>query len=237
MLTETAESRLAGPLALDVTPDDAPTLAPSPSPPRPTPASAVPAPVADPPLLPLANSPGTDSSTLRLTRAMARGDSDAVSTFYEANFERALAIARSATGRDESFCLDVVQDAMVKIARCTKPISDYATLMCWMARVVRTSALDTLRREARRSRRERAHASTHPALSTINLVPSDRAELLARTLDQITPDDRALLGLRFIDDRTLEHVAAAVGSTGPAVHGRIRRLLARLRAAAHGDTP
>jgi hypothetical protein len=48
-------------------------------------------------------------NTARLTRAIARGDRDALATFYNAWFDRSYAAARRLTGRDESFCLDVVR--------------------------------------------------------------------------------------------------------------------------------
>ena len=46
-------------------------------------------------------------------------------------------------------------------------------------------------------------------------------------------DDRRLLALRFEGGRTLDEVGEELGIGGNAAHGRIRRLLGRLRSAGH----
>ena len=70
---------------------------------------------------------GVDQREIKtLTGAIAAGDTDAFSRFYRARFDQMLAEAVRATGRDESFCLDVVQDAMMRVIRSMKPMSSGA---------------------------------------------------------------------------------------------------------------
>lgn len=168
-----------------------------------------------------------------LTRAIARGDEAAFERFYNDWFEPAYAIARALTRRDESFCLDVVQDAMLKAAKSMKPIDTHDQLAAWMRRVVHTAALDRLRAERRRLARERdAHAQPGP------LAPlDDRIAWIRAELAKLPPEERSLLAMRFGRDKTLETTAAAHTLTPGAAHGRIRRILARLRDAAGGDSP
>ena len=64
-----------------------------------------------------AATPACVTPTAPLTALIARGDERAFATFYELWFDRALALARSISRRDESFCLDVVQDCMLRVVR------------------------------------------------------------------------------------------------------------------------
>ncbi|QKK08214.1 MAG: hypothetical protein HND58_08515 [Planctomycetota bacterium] len=92
-----------------------------------------------------------------------RGDTAAFGTIYERWFDRALSAAHRLTGRDESFCLDVVQDAMLRAARRLPALPHEAALGAWLCRAVHRAALDRLRAEKRRAARERSSAGqVHP---------------------------------------------------------------------------
>ena len=69
-----------------------------------------------------------------LTGAIARGDTVAFGEFYEVWFDRAFSMARSVSKRDESFCLDVVQDTMMRAVKYMKPMPSEKALTNWMAR-------------------------------------------------------------------------------------------------------
>ena len=163
--------------------------------------------------------------TAHLTPAVSRGDAAAMAEFYSAWFDRAFGLARTITRRDESFCLDVVQEAMLRVARKLKPMASEGDVRRWMARIVHTSALDLLRRESRRAARERAtvlHAPPEPDLA-------ERVEWLRAQIADMPARDAGLLRLRFWEDRTLDAAGERAGMTGGAAHGRIRRVLSRLR--------
>lgn len=167
-----------------------------------------------------------------LTHAIARGDERAFERFYTDWFDTAYAMARAITRRDESFCLDVVQDAMLKAARSMKPIDTQEQLTAWMRRVVHTSALDRLRAQRRRLERERAAAERASAA-----IPEldERIEWVRAELVKLPAEERSLLWMRFGRSRTIEQTATAHAMTPGATHGRVRRALARLRDAAGGD--
>jgi len=57
-----------------------------------------------------------------LSSAMAAGDSRAVDAFYRQYFDWMYAQARRVTRRDESFCLDVVQDAVLRVMRTVRAV-------------------------------------------------------------------------------------------------------------------
>lgn len=173
--------------------------------------------------------------TAPLTAPIARGDERAFAAFYEQWFDRALALARSFSRRDETFCLDVVQDCMLRVVRAMRPLGSESAVNAWMAKTVLTTTLDHLRRETRRTRRERRAAPPEAALDAdprLAAEASERQAWLHDRLAELPVDDRQLLVERFADDQTLAQAGAALGITGNAAHGRIRRLVTRLRAAA-----
>lgn len=176
-----------------------------------------------------------DARARRLTAAMARGDRAALGEFYELRFDWAFTLARSLTARDESFCLDVVQDAMLRIVRSVRPMRSERDLDRWLNRVVHTAALDLLRRESRRVAREARRADHRQESVALRAEIADRIEWVRARLAELPSADRWLVWLRLGRGVTLEEAGRAAGVTGDAAHGRIRRSIARLRAA--GENP
>jgi RNA polymerase sigma factor (sigma-70 family) len=137
--------------------------------------------------------------------------------------------ARQLTGRDEAFCLDVVQEAMMKAARAMPVMASEAALARWLCRVVHRAALDQLRRERRRAARERGRGAAPPGADGDVL---ERIDWLRERVRSLSAEDRSVLASRFARDRSLEQIGMELGTTGDAAHGKVRRVLARLRKAA-----
>jgi RNA polymerase sigma factor (sigma-70 family) len=164
-------------------------------------------------------------SGAKLSARIARGDREALGEFYEQWFDRMYAMARRLTGKDEAFCLDVVQEAMLRVARSMKPMATDEDVQRWMMRIVHTSALDMLRREARRAEH---HNRVPNATQAREDDHDEQIEWVRAQLAALPPEERRLMWLRFELGRTLASAGAAAGMTGDAAHGRIRRVLARL---------
>jgi RNA polymerase sigma factor (sigma-70 family) len=165
-----------------------------------------------------------------LVARLAAGDADALAAFYESWFDHAYALARAITRRDESFCLDVVQDSFVRVIRGRHTLArivDDDHLARWMSHVVHASALDALKIEARRVLRERVAGDAAVRRQRHGLA--DEIESIAHVLDSVSPSDRALLRLRFGSELTLRAAGEALGLTTFSAHARIRRLLRKLR--------
>lgn len=165
----------------------------------------------------------------RLTAAIAAGDADAFSILYTARFPLIYAVVRRATGLSEPDCLDITQEALLRMIRRMKVTDDPQALDAWLARVARTTAYDHLRAERRRRAREAAASRTRPESSPAaqsRLAEIDEA--LTRCRAALTPldADRAeLLRLRFGRAMTLDTLARAVGLNTGAAHGRVERAL------------
>ncbi len=180
-----------------------------------------------------------DFNVHRTTSAMARGDPNATEIFYKAWFDRSYSMVRFLSKRDESFCLDVVQDAMIKIVRSVRPFDDADALKKWVARIMYTTTVDSLRREVRRKHHERAaaefrrNAAAGPdALERLEI--EERIEWLESRIRELPDEEKKLLFHRYRLGKTLGAAGKALGITGDAAYGRIRRLLERLRSSSTG---
>jgi RNA polymerase sigma factor (sigma-70 family) len=168
-----------------------------------------------------------DDPTRQLTGAIASGDTEAFARFYRRWVDRMYEEAHRATGRDESFCLDVVHDAMLRVMKSIKPMDSEAALWGWLRLVVRSCAFDRLRREVRRRKRERAESAGPAADSRDDLA--ERLAWLRTELAQLDEREVALLTMRHRFGWTLRHIGSAAGLKSGAVDGRLRRTLSALR--------
>ncbi len=167
-----------------------------------------------------------EDDTRRLTAAMAAGDAAAVDRFYRRYFPFLLAAARRATGRDESFCLDVVQDATLRIVRAVRPADTEPQLRAWARLVVQTAALDRLRRDRRRAGREAAAVGPDCGPEPAD---HDRLAWVRAEVARLDPELARMVEWRYEHGWTLRRIAARLGLTVGTVDGRLRRALADLR--------
>lgn len=167
-----------------------------------------------------------------LTAAMAAGDTRAVEVFYRRNFDSLYAHARRFTGRDEAFCMDVVQEAVLRIIRNVRPARTEAQLSAWLRLVVQTAAYDLIRQETRRHRRELV-ACVDTSQSDDSMSPEqgdqERLEWLRSEISSFDEQLVKMLDLRFDKRWTLARIAQAMGLSLGTVDGRLRRALAELR--------
>lgn len=170
----------------------------------------------------------------RLTAAIAAGDADAFSTLYTARFPLIYSVVRRATGLSEPDCLDITQEACLRMIRRMKVTDDPQALDAWLARVARTSAYDHLRAMRRRRARElRAARPDSQPDARRRLVEAESAlAQAARALAPLEEGRAELLRLRFGRSMTLQSLANAVGLNTGAAHGRIERAVRDAAAAA-----
>ena len=162
------------------------------------------------------------------TAAIASGNTEAFARFFRERFDAMYAEARRATGRDESFCLDVVQDAMIRTIRSMKPMDTEQHLYAWLRAVVQSCAYDRLRKEARRKRWERAAAEGRNVAS-VDKGLDERLEWLRQELVGMDAPGIRLLIMRYRLGWTLQRIGSVLGLKPGAVDGRLGRLVAGLR--------
>jgi len=169
------------------------------------------------------------SATEELTRALAAGQEDAVELFHRRYFDWLVAQARRATRRDESFCLDVVQDAMLRIIRTVRTVSDEVRFRAWLRLVVQTTAWDRLRSERRRQQRELAAVAARAGDDRDPPADQEQIEWLKEQIERIDPQTARMLELRFHERWTLAKIGALFGLSIGTIDWRLRKALGELR--------
>lgn len=159
-----------------------------------------------------------------LCRAIRAGDAAAFTHFYERHFDLLFAMTRTFTRRDESYCLDIVHDTMLRVIRSIPELSTWNEVHAWLRRTMISCVIDRARKDARRERRE-----AHTALSEIDATPHAELAWLRERLSELSADDQALIVLRFGRGATLESIATLERTTLGTIQGRIRRALAKIR--------
>ena len=172
-----------------------------------------------------------------LTAAIAAGDTEAFTRFYHEWFDSMLAEARRATRRDESFCLDIVQDALMRVIRAIKPMNSTDDVRRWLRVVVQTCAYDLLRRESRRRRLELEAAQGRSVAPAAAEDPRPRLEWIERQLRSLDDRQVQLLLMRHRFGWTLRQIGEALGRKPGAIDSRLKRLLASLRRRALRGAP
>jgi RNA polymerase sigma factor (sigma-70 family) len=166
---------------------------------------------------------------LELTTAIASGDTEAFGRFYDRYFDAAYGLARRVSGRDEAFCLDIVQEAMLRVVKHMRPLPDEDALFRWLAAVVRSTVYDVLRAEIRRKRREAWRGKEHAQRESGDADTLRQIAWIRGELANLDPEDAWLLVMRHRCGWTLSRIGEALGLGTTTVDRRIRRLSAKLK--------
>lgn len=174
---------------------------------------------------PHAEPAAADIEAAGLCASIRNGDSAAFERLFDDWFDRAVKQAGAFSGRDEAFCSDAVQEAFVRVIRGLPALTTKAALDAWLSKAVRSAVIDALRSEVSRTQREaRTRDGVGSAASS-----HDAAQLEAR-IDLLNDEDRSLVVGRFGWGLSLDRLGRLAGLSADAVHGRIRRALAVMRA-------
>ena len=180
-----------------------------------------------------------EHDTQQLTERIAAGDPEAFAAFYREWFEFMEHLAgrvasRATTPNDESFRLDVVHDAMLRVIRAMPVLRTRRDMERWLTAVVKSCAYELLRRQRRRARREQMRARDAPR-ATGALDPTQRDDELAwlrRELASLDAPRMTMLRMRHQLGWTLARIGRTLGLSPGAVDGKMKRLIEELRARA-----
>jgi RNA polymerase sigma-70 factor (ECF subfamily) len=160
-----------------------------------------------------------------LARAQT-GDAQAYAALVRAHqevaFRTALLITRNAADAEEA-----AQEGFVKAWRALGRFREGAPLRPWLLTIVANEARNRRRSAGRRAALE-LRVAEHARVSPSASEPEARGELL-EALSRLRPDDRLVLGCRFLLDLNEAETAAALGVPAGTVKSRTSRALARLR--------
>jgi RNA polymerase sigma-70 factor (ECF subfamily) len=167
-----------------------------------------------------------DRAERRLAAGLRTGDADALAAAYEAYGAATFGLLVRMLG-DRAAAEDVQQQVFTEVWRRAGGYDPTrAGLLTWVLTIARSRAIDHLRRRVPEPR--------DPQLPDARTVEADADALLerwrvAQLLGQLPEDERALLRLRFYDERSQSEISAATGIPIGTVKARMVRGLTRLR--------
>ena len=152
---------------------------------------------------------------------------------FEALVARYIDLVYSAALRqigDSELARDVTQAVFLTLARKAAGLGRETILPGWLYRTARFVALEAVRAESRRKRREettvRMNTNHDP---TPEEVWKEAAPCIDSAMEQLSATDRTVVLLRYFHGRSLRELAAALGLSEDAAKKRVHRALERLR--------
>ena len=156
----------------------------------------------------------------QLLRAFRGGDATAFTELVNLHQAALLRHARALLGPG-SLYEDVVQDVFLKLAQTPPEIPSEADgderlervhLLSWLHKVTRNGCMDAMRAEKRRRRREQDVAASEAHEGGIGSVEEkDTREAVEREIGRLPVEQREVLVLRLLGDRSYREIAEITG--------------------------
>lgn len=132
--------------------------------------------------------------------------------------------------RSPQLAEEVAQSVFIDLARGAAKLAPEQPLVAWLFLVTRRTAIDVIRREARRQDREQTAAALSAEMETPSPSWNQMKDVLDDAIASLEAADRTALLLRFFENRTLREVGATLGTSEDTAQKRVSRALDRLRA-------
>jgi RNA polymerase sigma factor (sigma-70 family) len=132
--------------------------------------------------------------------------------------------------RSPQLAEEVSQSVFANLARNATKLSPDTILTAWLYQVTRHTAIDVVRREARRQAREQIALQ----MSDMNDTAVEWAHiepLLDEAMQSLDESDRSAILLRYFENKSLREVGEALGASEDAAQKRVSRAVERLREA------
>jgi len=130
--------------------------------------------------------------------------------------------------RSPQLAEEVSQSVFTDLARNAGKLKPDSILTAWLYQVTRRTAVDVVRKESRRRRREQIAVE----MTNMNATASDWLQiepLLDDAMATLDETDRAAVLLRYFENKSLREVGTALGTTDDTAQKRVSRAVERLR--------
>ena len=171
--------------------------------------------------------PETDMSLLH--RFASRGDEDAFSEIVR-RYAGVVFCACHRVLRDRGWAEDVAQETFFRLVKCPDRVSH--SLGGWLHRAATRLAVDTLRSEQARHRREATYEAPPKDDECLSGVGSQWEEIspaIDGALDELDDDDRVLLVRHFLQGTPQADLAAEAGVSAATMSRRVKHAISLLR--------
>ena len=148
---------------------------------------------------------------------------------FHDQFNQLVRLLTAMTG-DHEDARDCVQEAFIVASRRWRRIQHYDQPAAWVLRVAINRSRDIHRSEIRRRRREQRtpHVPSHGSVDDHSRQAEDRQEL-DQLLATLTPRQRSVTQLTYVNDLSVDEVADSLGISSGAVKFHLSRARASLR--------
>ncbi len=133
--------------------------------------------------------------------------------------------------RSPQLAEEVAQSVFTDLARNAVPLCRMkpdTVLTAWLYQVTRRTAVDVVRKESRRQRREQIasemNAMNNPASDWTHVEP-----FLDEAMESLDDTDRAAVLLRYFENKSFREVGQTLGTSDDAAQKRVSRAVERLR--------
>lgn len=162
-------------------------------------------------------------SERRLVRAAQRGSSRAIEGLFRMHWTRAYRAAYMVT-RDAAAAEDIAQEAFLSAIRSLDRFDRRRRFGPWLHRIAVNRAIDWTR-----ARKLRAEVGSPPpgdrARAVDETATDPRADSLDRALASLSPEQRAIVAMRFTLDLTPGEIASTLEIPRGTVNSKLRRSL------------
>jgi len=162
-----------------------------------------------------------------LIRRAAEGDGRAIQTLYDRYAPRVYAIVRRIAA-DDDLAQDYAQEAWIRAIRALPTFRGDARFSTWLHRIAVNAALQALRKNETRAKRE------GPAPEDVPVGPTHSDTLLRkrleRALDTLPEGMREVLILHDVEGYTHEEIGEVLGVTSGTSKSQLFKARAKMRA-------
>ena len=138
--------------------------------------------------------------------------------------------------RDHDLARDAVQDGFIRAWRGLPSLRDPDRFEGWLRSLVARSCIDILRRRGRRPIEVELVSTDGPSVSDISAVTADR-DLLETILRRLSPEQRAVVVLRYYFDLEVPDIAATLRIPVGTAKSRLHRSMALMRSTLSDTDP
>ena len=167
------------------------------------------------------------------------GDLEAFRQLFERHGRRVYRLSYRMTGSHED-AEDVVQETFLKAHRHLSDFDFRAGFATWIFRIAANASLDLLRSRKRRAEtglpEEMSLAASGPGVERLARSAEVR-RVLADSLEQLTPQERAAFILRHVEGVALEEIGAALGLSINGTKQSVFRAVQKVRRALAPHVP